>query len=61
MRDLPSSMLSITYSLLQVEQLKQERMLLDRLDDPGIVGFYFSFQDLTSIYFGLELCPNGTT
>ena len=43
----------------QVDSIRRERQLLDRLDDPGIVRLYFTFQDDASLYFGLELCPNG--
>ena len=43
----------------QVDYIRRERQLLDRLDDPGIVRLYFTFQDDSSLYFGLELCPNG--
>ena len=45
--------------MLQIKNLKLERALLESLHHPGIVGFFFTFQDQTSLYFGLELCPNG--
>ena len=44
-----------------VESVKLERKLLDRLDDAGIVKLQFTFQDDTSLYFGLDVCPNGVS
>ena len=41
------------------EYIKTERKLLDRLDSPWIVNLHFTFQDVHSLYFVLELCPNG--
>ncbi len=41
------------------EYIKTERKLLDRLDSPWIVNLHFTFQDAHSLYFVLELCPNG--
>ena len=41
------------------EYIKTERKLLDRLDSPWIVNLHFTFQDTHSLYFVLELCPNG--
>ena len=43
----------------QTDYISNERKLLDQLDYEGIVRLYFTFQDATSLYFGLELCPNG--
>jgi len=43
------------------EYIKTERKLLDRLDSPWIVNLHFTFQDTHSLYFVLELCPNGNT
>lgn len=39
--------------------IQTERKLLDRLDSPWIVNLYFTFQDAHSLYFVLEMCPNG--
>lgn len=41
------------------EYIKTERTLLDRLDSPWVVNLHFTFQDTHSLYFVLELCPNG--
>ena len=41
------------------EYIRTERKLLDRLDSPWIVNLHFTFQDAHSLYFVLELCPNG--
>lgn len=43
----------------QTEYISSERKLLDQFDYEGIVRLHFTFQDATSLYFGLELCPNG--
>ncbi|EIE20332.1 kinase-like protein, partial [Coccomyxa subellipsoidea C-169] len=43
----------------QTEYISNERNLLDQFDTEGIVRLHFTFQDATSLYFGLELCPNG--
>ena len=43
----------------QTQYLSNERKLLDRLENPGVVNLYFTFQDADSLYFGLELCPQG--
>jgi serine/threonine protein kinase len=45
----------------QIENLKRERNLLDRLRNPCIIRLHFTFQDQDSLYFGLELCPNGVS
>jgi len=47
------------FVVMQIENLKRERNLLDRLRNPGIIRLHFTFQDQDSLYFGLELCPNG--
>ena len=33
--------------------------MLSRINHPGIVKLYFTFQDSTWLYLALELCPNG--
>ncbi|CAL8470828.1 g10370 [Coccomyxa elongata] len=43
----------------QTDYISNERKLLDQFDYEGIVRLHFTFQDATSLYFGLELCPNG--
>lgn len=43
----------------QTEHISNERKLLDSFDYEGIVHLHFTFQDADSLYFGLELCPNG--
>ncbi len=43
----------------QTDYISNERKLLDQFDNEGIVRLHFTFQDATSLYFGLELCPNG--
>ena len=43
----------------QTEYISNERKLLDQFDYEGIVRLHFTFQDAASLYFGLELCPNG--
>jgi len=43
----------------QTENISNERKLLDSFDYEGIVHLHFTFQDADSLYFGLELCPNG--
>lgn len=42
-----------------VEHIKQERNILDQCDYSGIARLYFTFQDDTSLYLGLELCSKG--
>lgn len=37
----------------------RERNILDRCSCPAITTLYFTFQDDSSVYLGLELCPNG--
>lgn len=43
----------------QAANIRNERNLLDRLDDAGIVQLHFTFQDAANLYLGLDLCPNG--
>ncbi|BDA45583.1 probable 3-phosphoinositide-dependent protein kinase 1 at N-terminal half [Coccomyxa sp. Obi] len=43
----------------QTDYISNERRLLDQFDYEGIVRLHFTFQDATSLYFGLELCSNG--
>ena len=42
------------------DYIKTERRLLDRLESPWVVRLHFTFQDPYSLYFVLELCPNGS-
>ena len=58
---LSAARLILIAGTLQIENLKLERALLERLNHPGIVNFYFTFQDPTSLYFGLEVCPKGVS
>lgn len=39
--------------------VKLERLILDQLDHPGIVGLFFTFQDAHYLYMGLECCEGG--
>ncbi|KAJ0976914.1 hypothetical protein J5N97_012388 [Dioscorea zingiberensis] len=43
----------------KVSCAKLERIVLDQLDHPGIVGLYFTFQDARSLYMALESCEGG--
>ena len=43
----------------QAAYIRNERNLLDRLDDAGVVQLHFTFQDAANLYLGLDLCPNG--
>jgi serine/threonine protein kinase len=43
----------------KVEYIKNERNLIDRLEHPGIVQLFFTFQDDTQLYMGLERCQHG--
>jgi 3-phosphoinositide dependent protein kinase-1 len=43
----------------KIEAARRERLLLDRLDHPGITRLLFTFQDATALYMALEYCPNG--
>ncbi|XP_028789694.1 3-phosphoinositide-dependent protein kinase 1-like isoform X1 [Neltuma alba] len=39
--------------------VKLERLVLDKLDHPGIVRLFFTFQDTFSLYMALESCEGG--
>ncbi|XP_024366060.1 3-phosphoinositide-dependent protein kinase 1 isoform X2 [Physcomitrium patens] len=43
----------------KVKFVKMERMILDQLDHPGVVKLCFTFQDVHSLYMGLECCTGG--
>ncbi|KAG0618371.1 hypothetical protein M758_4G058300 [Ceratodon purpureus] len=43
----------------KVKFVKMERMILDQLDYPGVVKLCFTFQDVNSLYMGLECCSDG--
>ncbi|XP_039124202.1 3-phosphoinositide-dependent protein kinase 2-like isoform X2 [Dioscorea cayenensis subsp. rotundata] len=43
----------------KVTCVKLERIVLDQLDHPGIVGLYFTFQDARCLYMALESCEGG--
>jgi len=43
----------------KVESVTNERKLMDRLDHPGVVRLFFTFQDAQYLYLGSELCPKG--
>mmetsp|Transcript_29627 Transcript_29627/g.64665 ORF Transcript_29627/g.64665 Transcript_29627/m.64665 type:complete len:494 (-) Transcript_29627:208-1689(-) len=43
----------------KAEYIKNERNILDRLTYEGVVRLYFTFQDDTTLYMGLELCEDG--
>ena len=43
----------------QTKYIKNERVLLDKINYEGICDLHFTFQDQDSLYLGLELCPNG--
>lgn len=45
----------------QTKYVRRERNLLDSLEHPGVIHLHFTFQDEDSLFFGLELCPNGNT
>ncbi|GLC47419.1 hypothetical protein PLESTB_000543000 [Pleodorina starrii] len=42
-----------------VEYIKNERFILDKLDDAGIAKLYFTFQDPDNLYMGMEYCAGG--
>mmetsp|Transcript_27778 Transcript_27778/g.82338 ORF Transcript_27778/g.82338 Transcript_27778/m.82338 type:complete len:382 (-) Transcript_27778:322-1467(-) len=42
-----------------VEYIKNERIILDKLDNEGVIKLDFTFQDADSLFFGLEYCPGG--
>lgn len=42
-----------------VEYIKNERNILDKLDDPGIARLHFTFQDPDNLYMGMEYCAGG--
>lgn len=42
-----------------VEYIKNERNILDKLDDPGIAKLHFTFQDPDNLYMGMEYCAGG--
>ena len=43
----------------KVSQVINEKDMLSRLDHPGVVKLYFTFQDSTWLYLAIELCSNG--
>lgn len=43
----------------KVKFVKMERMILDQLEYPGVVKLHFTFQDVNSLYMGLECCSDG--
>ena len=43
----------------QMEYVRNERYVLDKTNYEGVVNLHFTFQDDSSLYLGLELCPNG--
>lgn len=43
----------------KVANVKLERLLLDHLSHPGVVGLAFTFQNEHSLYLGLECCGGG--
>lgn len=40
-------------------RVARERNILDRCHHPAVASLFFTFQDETSAYMGLELCSNG--
>ncbi|GFR45067.1 hypothetical protein Agub_g6441 [Astrephomene gubernaculifera] len=42
-----------------VEYIKNERFILDKLDDAGIAKLHFTFQDPDNLYLGMEYCAGG--
>ncbi|EFJ41871.1 hypothetical protein VOLCADRAFT_83913 [Volvox carteri f. nagariensis] len=42
-----------------VEYIKNERFILDKLDDAGIAKLHFTFQDPNNLYMGMEYCAGG--
>lgn len=42
-----------------MSQIVNEKDMLSKMDHPGIVKLFFTFQDSTWLYLALELCPNG--
>lgn len=43
----------------KIESVKREKTILDMINHDNIVKLYSTFQDDNSLYFVLELCPNG--
>ncbi|KAI0507858.1 hypothetical protein KFK09_013986 [Dendrobium nobile] len=43
----------------KVSHVKQERIVLDQLNHPGIVQLLFTFQDSNSLYMAFEACEGG--
>ena len=43
----------------QVEHIKSERRILERIDHPFIVGLHWAFQTEEKLYFVLDYCPGG--
>ncbi|XP_020681167.1 3-phosphoinositide-dependent protein kinase 2 [Dendrobium catenatum] len=43
----------------KVSHVKQERIVLDQLNHPGIVQLLFTFQDSYSLYMAFEACEGG--
>ncbi|GIL60087.1 hypothetical protein Vafri_14743 [Volvox africanus] len=42
-----------------VEYIKNERFILDKLDDAGVAKLHFTFQDPDNLYMGMEYCAGG--
>lgn len=43
----------------KVKYVTIEKDVLNQLSSPFIIKLYYTFQDLSSLYFVLEYCPNG--